>query len=433
MRDINKRKMVVSLVIGVLSLTILIIGASFAYFNVNTNITTTETNGVLTAQGLGNVYLDGTSADLSLALTNEALMLSNSGSYFYGSEDGTPSDEVYLAEVGTAVVDGGYTYDCTYELSITASGDLQSAFKRLDSAYYEQLAIVIVSGADEEEAMANLEAEWNSFETDENTGNEVYTGDYLLYDEDEDYYYVPGDFYGDDFPITIVGHLNGITEDNSKSIYAYLYYYNSEDDHTELSGTLESITINVTDFACEKATPPAALPTITLTIDNDDPITIAEEDFSLVRNNGESVDRIYTSTLETASNASTTYAKKCTYVYGLSVDGTFVDLYDSLSILNDNNVYFGVNVPDTFIVFDDAFDDVSLDDIISAGGEYEQTINFNIPKKQGYLMNNKKLIANIYIPNLETFRETYTGTTLNLYIRKISGTCTTYDGGSVSQ
>ena len=138
MEEKKNKKAIISIVIGVLVLVALIISAAYAYYVVTGNNTTTTTAGRVTLekagvvsliQGVSNIYLDVTAAQMSQ---------SNSGTDYYGmTTQTTASTEAQNHIFATVSATGGETdtiYECTMGYTISASqisGSSNSAYAAL--------------------------------------------------------------------------------------------------------------------------------------------------------------------------------------------------------------------------------------------------------------------------------------------------------------
>ena len=127
MEDKNKKKNIMTLV-AVITLVVLVAGATYAYFSVGitNNFGTSTINA--TAEGMGSVALNGTNAKLLMDLSAADMMKGNAGTYF-ASSTGTTRDATEVL-VGTATLTPSTDtrkYECTYTLNITHSSKTNGA------------------------------------------------------------------------------------------------------------------------------------------------------------------------------------------------------------------------------------------------------------------------------------------------------------------
>jgi surface protein len=188
-------------------LLIIIVGATYAYFGVNTisNFGTTTINA--TAGGIGTVALNGTSGELRLNLSAKDMMKENANHY-YATADGTPSTTPNTVTIGQTSVVGTGTYTCNYSITVTQSGDLYTAFQSMAGNSTGQIELRI--------------------------GNTTY------------------DFSTANlFPITATGTLTDVRSDNVKNIVASFKVVNRANlDQSALKNKTINISMNVTNFEC---------------------------------------------------------------------------------------------------------------------------------------------------------------------------------------
>ncbi len=219
--EINKKKYFSML--GLITISIFIIGASYAYFTVSTtnNFGTHTISG--TMEDVGAVSLVSSGNNITLNLTAADMMRGGEAITYFGTTDGTPTDDRDdgIIELAHTTVTGPGYYDCDYTIQITASGtnSMYTAFQNFANKGEGQITLEI--------------------------------GDY-------DYLYGTGDngeFYDFNtaslFPITYNGTLSGVSGSTSKSIYGIYSIQNSYlINQTALAGTDITMTATVTNFSC---------------------------------------------------------------------------------------------------------------------------------------------------------------------------------------
>ncbi len=214
------------IIIITLTLLVLIVGASYAYFSVSTtnNFGTRTISGSL--DSLGSVSLVGTNSNIALNLSAAEMMQSESGSY-WGTTTGIPSKNYNNIEIAHTSVNGPGTYNCTYELNVTqtnnGSKNMYTAYQNWKNNGYSSGGITSQS-TDATEGQIVL-----------SIGNQSY------------------DFYESNlFPITVSGTLYNITADNIKTINASLRVSNKNAiKQNALAGSDINISITATSFNCK--------------------------------------------------------------------------------------------------------------------------------------------------------------------------------------
>ncbi len=121
-----KVKILVPSIIAVIVLIVLVTGASYAYINyVSTeNFKTFHISG--TIPDYGTVTMNPTN-DLTMDLTRLQVISSAHGDYYATPKGVTSNSDMQV--IGTATVEGEGTFDCTYDLTIKANGELFSKAK----------------------------------------------------------------------------------------------------------------------------------------------------------------------------------------------------------------------------------------------------------------------------------------------------------------
>lgn len=125
MEDGNKRKKTRVLVVAVLALFVLVLGATYAYFEATTISNFGTTNIYADTGGIGTVVIEGVDAQLRLNLTANELSENMAGSSFFATEDGTPvthNHEETLGVISVTPSTDTNRYKCTYKVNVTHSG-----------------------------------------------------------------------------------------------------------------------------------------------------------------------------------------------------------------------------------------------------------------------------------------------------------------------
>lgn len=139
----NKKKAMVTLMIGALVLLVLIFSATYAYFNVGTSDNFGTTSIKAGAAQVGNVALTSGS-NLTLNLTRDQMMQKSSDTSYYASANGTTTTETSPI-MATATVTGEGTYSCNYTLTIakSATNDLYNSFQSWSGKTDNQIVLKI--------------------------------------------------------------------------------------------------------------------------------------------------------------------------------------------------------------------------------------------------------------------------------------------------
>ena len=206
----EKKKVLVPIVIGVLTLLVLVIGATYAYFAVGINNNFGTTTISASADDVGTVTLTNINSTLSMSLTAADMMVSNAGSY-YATPTGKSTTENMAWEIGRATVtpntDTNY-YSCDYTLSVSNTGttNMYTAFGNM---------------------------------TNKSAGQIVFQINDTTYD-----------WYTNGMPNSYTGNMI-VSVDNPGHITAGLKLVNDgRIDQTALAGTDIAITIQATNFSC---------------------------------------------------------------------------------------------------------------------------------------------------------------------------------------
>lgn len=204
----ESKKIVIPTLIMVVTLVILVMGATYAYFTANYVISGNTTTVETTIESIGIVSLSaGTNLNLNISAVD---MMKQSGDVnYYATVSGKPQTSENIVAIAIANVEGNGIMNCKYQLKTEISGT------------------------------NNLYTKFNNMETKS-------LGQLILKVDDTEY-----DFYSTTFPKTITGTLNGLKEGEPKSIMASFKVVNkSSIDQSPLAGTDLSIKFIVESINC---------------------------------------------------------------------------------------------------------------------------------------------------------------------------------------
>ena len=209
MEENKNKKFLVSTIIGVLSMVIVVVGATYAYFTVGVQNNFTETKVSSKFEKVGTVSLLPETTEMTLNLTIDDMLLKDDYVEYYGTKDGATT--IQSSEViAKASVSGEGIFNCTYQITMSATGEnnMYDAVQSMD--YPIDNVILWVDGVEYDFATENL------------------------------------------FPKTVSGKINGLTEGISHDIVAQLKIINSRGTNQDvLKGTDIDITFNINNFSCK--------------------------------------------------------------------------------------------------------------------------------------------------------------------------------------
>ena len=218
----DKKKALVPIVVGVATLLVLVIGATYAYFAVGTSNNFGTTTISASADDVGTVTLTNINSTLSMSLTAADMMRQEAEEckagqscyeslFYFASPSGKTTDENMAWEIGRATVtpntDTNY-YSCDYTLSVSNTGttNMYTAFGNM---------------------------------TNKSAGQIVFQINDTTYD-----------WYTNGMPNSYTGNMI-VSVDNPGHITAGLKLVNDgRIDQTALAGTDIAITIQATNFSC---------------------------------------------------------------------------------------------------------------------------------------------------------------------------------------
>ncbi len=205
---INKNILMPS-IIAIITLLILVAGATYAYYNVQFVDSSRTVTGTATFPAMGSVAI-ASGSNLSLNLTRPLLMKLGRDETYYATTDGTPTTTASSPTIGTVTVVGNGTFSCDYTINVSMTGTLYNAFNTMASKSSGQIVLSI---------------------------------------NGKDY-----DFY-DSTNLTsfnVPGHMTGLTSNNPQYITAQLRFVNKNTvDQNALVDKNVTFTFAIDDFRCE--------------------------------------------------------------------------------------------------------------------------------------------------------------------------------------
>lgn len=204
----ENKKIIIPTLIMVITLVMLVMGATYAYFSADYTIDSNTTKIESTIESVGIVSLSA-GTDLSLNISAVQMMQQTGDVEYYATESGTPSTSSNTVAIATADVEGNGTMSCDYQLKAALSGtnNMYTAFTNMSTKSQGQL-VLTVDG-------------------------------------------VEYDFYETTFPKTITGTLSGLKDGSPQNIMASFKVVNkSSIDQSDLAGTDLTITFTVESLSC---------------------------------------------------------------------------------------------------------------------------------------------------------------------------------------
>ena len=195
------KKIIVPTIIALITLIVLTVGATYAYFTVSTTNDFGTKTITATTPEIGSVALSSGS-NLYLNLSRVNMMSANQGTYYaVTSSAGTATKTETTTNIATATVTGEGTFNCNYTLNVAYTGTLKAALTATGTA------ILNVNG--------------------------------------KDY-----DVYSTTFPQTISGTMSGLTSSSTKSLTASLRFVNTNANQNALADKTMTLTFTATAFDC---------------------------------------------------------------------------------------------------------------------------------------------------------------------------------------
>lgn len=205
----DTKKILAPTILAIVTLVLITVGATYAYFVVNTNTEkfTTRTAEASTPD-MGSVAL-ASGTNLSMSITAADMMQGSSDITYYASSTGKTTTAT-TETIGTATVTGAGTFDCTYTLTVTDNDNsLYDAFQSFSGKSAGQI-VLTVNGTDYDFNTAGL------------------------------------------FPKTISGSFTGLKEGTNGTITASLKLVNKlEVKQNDLANKSITLSFAVSNFSCK--------------------------------------------------------------------------------------------------------------------------------------------------------------------------------------
>lgn len=202
------KKILAPTILAIVTLVLITVGATYAYFVVNTDTKQFETRTAeASTPSLGSVAL-ASGTNLSMTLTTADMMQGSSDITYYASSTGKTTTAT-TETIGTATVTGAGTFDCNYTLTVTDNDNsLYDAFQSWNGKTTGQI-VLTVNGTDYDFNEANL------------------------------------------FSNTISGSFTGLKEGTNGTITASLKIVNKKDvNQNDLANKSITLSFAVSDFKC---------------------------------------------------------------------------------------------------------------------------------------------------------------------------------------
>ncbi len=127
----DKKKMIITLVVGIVTLLILVIGATYAYFQVNTTNNNTNSNVTVKTGKPGTATLKPGVGDLHIILNNVDMSETNKGIEYYADDtknyvDNEPEGKHTISTVEITDGDSDVAYKCTVSVEVNLTTDAGS-------------------------------------------------------------------------------------------------------------------------------------------------------------------------------------------------------------------------------------------------------------------------------------------------------------------
>ncbi len=201
------KKILAPTIVAIVTLVVLTVGATYAYFMVGTTNNFSTRTAQATTPEVGSVALSSGS-NLTMSLTAADMMKKGTDTTYYASASGKTTTAT-TATIGTAKVTGAGTFTCTYTLTVSDNDNsLYDTFQAWSGKTAGQI-VLNVNGTDYDFNTATL------------------------------------------FPKTISGTMTGLTSSASKTITASLKLVNKVDvDQSALAGQTITLSFAVSNFSC---------------------------------------------------------------------------------------------------------------------------------------------------------------------------------------
>ena len=221
MEEKDKKKILIGSIILVVTLILVVVGTTYAFFSLQIKNSSNPTNIEITTGEQDKITLNGGLTNYHIHLKVSDMSLDNVGNSYYGTTEENKDYEIDelsgTQELGNISVSGelGDAYECTAKININLEGEMSKFLKSND------LVLVVIKPGentisyDLSEALDNPNIKFN------------------IYDS------------------------------NIDPIKAYLKFTNQESDQSDLAGKELNISISINDFACEIEKPKPALEMLT--------------------------------------------------------------------------------------------------------------------------------------------------------------------------
>lgn len=218
--DERKRKLILPMLVAIVTLGLLVVGATYAYIKVGTNINFGSNTITSTLPLTGSASITA-GASISMSLSNIQVERKSYDEIYYASTNGITTD-VTTVNIATIQASIG-SLNCTYTMNIKADpATMATQSEGLGSGLF---VLTVNHYNDYGE---------NKIETFDFHNN--YTGSGQINNASG---------------VNISGKVNGITVSNSKNITAQLKFVNSSTaDQSKLANTSAKFTFKVTQFNC---------------------------------------------------------------------------------------------------------------------------------------------------------------------------------------
>ncbi len=210
MNEENKNKLFIGSIVAVITLIIVVVGATYAFFSLNVSGNTTNTNAIVETDDLNLISISGGTSNLHIRIKSDDMSEDKIDTSYYATDtdkDYLTEDEPHNFNIATFELTRDITEinNCTAELEVSIDGELKSVIEKEDTLLH-------VEGIDEvlDVDLAELKEE----------GSKVY-------------------------PISIT-----ISDNNPSPIEGYISLTNREVDQSNLADKELNITITVKNLVC---------------------------------------------------------------------------------------------------------------------------------------------------------------------------------------
>lgn len=202
----------IPLILGIITLIVLSIGATFAYFGITTGSSSSTTRTNTNVESVGSVNLNRINTNLYIHLTNESMSKRSNDVNYYASSSGITTTET-VENIGEIVAIGNGNFNCEYDMSIqsSATNSMYTAFQNMSNKSSGQIILSV------------------------NDVNYDFNDSSL-------------------FPKVVHNTITGVTQGTPKYIKASLMIVNKKNiDQSALAGTDITISFTINNFSCTAA------------------------------------------------------------------------------------------------------------------------------------------------------------------------------------